>query len=295
MLSWTGAGAVQRPRSLQIRLQRTYPGRVRAGAPLPTRAMAEAEVLQNLDYFTAASTRGLPVTTVVFSGVGAASRPDLPLLCAAARQRGVERIILHAGVEDLEGLPSSLPVDHLVLPLAVGEAGATLSAGAEALRRVHAAGLTVSAHTVLSPSTLPLIEAIARIVISTHTHAITLSFPFPVDGSQSSDVLPAATALQALKQVVPMLQAAGVRVDIKGLPACYLGTFATLLRRTVNRWYVDADHQLAKALMFFPDVVAFYKEEDCRFCTADAQCDGFFATYLRRPNFPPLHPILSKE
>jgi hypothetical protein len=98
-------------------------------------------------------------------------------------------------------------------------------------------------------------------------------------------------ALQAIKQVVPMLQAAGVRVDIKGLPACYLGEFSPLLRRTVNRWYVDADHQLGKALMFFPDVVAFYKEEDCRFCTADAQCDGFFATYLRRPNFPPLHPI----
>jgi hypothetical protein len=54
---------------------------------------------------------------------------------------------------------------------------------------------------------------------------------------------------------------------------------------------VDADHQLEGALLFFPDVVAFFKGEDCRFCRCDTKCDGFFATYLRRPGFPPLSPL----
>ena len=77
MLTWTPAGAVERPRALQVRLQRSYPGRVRAGAPVPTRSMPTAEVLENLAFFTARSPRGRPVESLVLSGVGAASRPDL--------------------------------------------------------------------------------------------------------------------------------------------------------------------------------------------------------------------------
>ena len=49
MLAWTDAGAVQRPETLQIRVQRRYPGRVRAGAPEPGRSLSLAEVsLENL-------------------------------------------------------------------------------------------------------------------------------------------------------------------------------------------------------------------------------------------------------
>jgi hypothetical protein len=91
--------------------------------------------------------------------------------------------------------------------------------------------------------------------------------------------------------VLPKLSDAGVRVAVKGLPACYLGEWKHLAGRTANRWYVDADHQLDRALLFFPDVVAFHKGEACRFCPADGACDGFFATYLRRPGFPPLRPL----
>jgi hypothetical protein len=44
-------------------------------------------------------------------------------------------------------------------------------------------------------------------------------------------------------------------------------------------------------MMFFPDVVRFFKGDACRFCALDGECDGFFATYLRRPGFPSLEPI----
>ena len=53
MLTWTGSGAVERPRVVQIRVQRSYPGRVRAGAPVPTRSMTCEEVLANVRYFAA--------------------------------------------------------------------------------------------------------------------------------------------------------------------------------------------------------------------------------------------------
>ncbi len=292
MLTWTDAGAVERPRVVQIRLQRSYPGRVRAGAPVPTRSMPTAEVLANLRWFAEAGTRGRACDAVVLSGVGAASRPDLGVLCAEARARGMQRVTLHAGVEDLDAIqPEGLPVDQIVLPLQPGEAGATLAAGARVILACRAAGIPVVANTVLAPSALPLLRAAARAAIAAEVAGFTLTFPFPVDGGQAGAVVPGPRAVAALREVVPGLVDAGVKVAIKGLPICYLGELGGLVRRSANRWYVDADHQLGKALLFFPDVVAFHKAEVCRFCTADARCDGFFATYLRRPGFPPLTPI----
>ncbi|MFZ5481184.1 MAG: hypothetical protein ACOZNI_30780 [Myxococcota bacterium] len=292
MLTWTGAGATPRPKALQIRLQRSYPGRVRAGAPVPTRSMSTEEVEANLRHFTAQTPRGAPVESVVFSGVGAASRADLPGLCALARSLGVRRVTLHAGVEDLEGMaPAALPVDLLVLPLQPGESGATLAAGARALAGANAAGVPVVANAVLSSAALPLLPAIGRVAVAGRARSLAISFPFPVDGATASEAPPAPRAVAALREVVPAVEAGGVAVSLKGLPACYLGELARLLTRTANRWYVDADHQLDKALMFFPDVVAFHKDEGCRFCARDGECDGFFANYLRRPGFPALKAV----
>lgn len=290
MLSWTGAGAVERPRVLQIRLQRSYPGRVRAGAPVPARNMPTEEVMQNLRFFTTASPRGLPVDQVVFSGVGAASRPDLPALCAAARDMGVRRLTLHAGVEDLAGLQAgAVPVDLLVLPVQIGEAGSSLADAARVLVACRDIGLAAAANTQLIPTALPVLAAAARIAVRCGVASASFTFPFPVEGTQSGDVPPPARAVAALRDIMPILE--GTRVSIKGLPRCWLGDLARFTSRTANRWYVDADHQCERGLLFFPDVVAFHKDDACRFCSADATCDGFFATYLRRPGFGRLTPL----
>lgn len=292
MLAWTGAGAVERPRTLQMRLQRSYPGRVRAGAPVPTRSMPTEEVEANLRYFTEPGPRAAPVEALVLSGVGVASRPDLRAVVDLARARGVRRITLHTGVEDLDAFsPAGLPVDLVVLPLQPGEAGASLTAGARALLACRDAGIPVASNTVLSPPALELLPAAARVAVAGAVRGHTFTFPFPVDGAQAAAVPSAARALRALAPVVPALEAAGVGVALKGLPVCYLGGLGRLARRSANRWYVDADHQKDKALLFFPDVVAFHKDAACRFCAADGACDGFFATYLRRPHFPPLTPL----
>ena len=292
MLTWTGAGAVERPRTVQIRLQRAYPGRVRAGAPVPTRSMPTDEVEANLQHFATAGTRGAACHSLVLSGVGVAGREDLPGLCGSARALGMQRITLHAGVEDLGRIASdTLPVDLLVLPLQPGESGATLAAGARALAHAREAGVAVAANASLTPENVRMLAAIGRVAVAGRAASLTFTFPFPVDGAHASDVVPAPRAVAALREVVPAAAAAGVRVAIKGLPVCYLGELAAHAGRTANRWYVDADHQLDRALLFFPDVVAFHKEELCRFCAADDRCDGFFASYLRRPGSPQLEPI----
>jgi len=292
MLTWTTGGAVPTPRTVQIRVQRSYPGRIRAGAPLPTRSMSPEEVDENIRHFTAGlrTPRSAPCTTLVLSGGGVASRADTPDALALARAEGVERVILHAGVEDLPVLrPARFSglVDTLVIPLRPGRGDLATTGGliAEAVR----AGLDVATNTTLDAAALPLLSAAARVLRAAGPRWITFTYPFPINGGDSATLPPPPRAVAALR---PALRILGDRaVTIKGLPACLLGEAAAFLRRTSNRWYVDADHQKEAALLFFPKVVSFYKEDVCRFCSADPTCDGFFAAYLRRPGFPPLSPL----
>lgn len=296
MITWTSAGAVERPVMLQIRVQRAYPGRIRAGAPVPTRSMSSDEILANLRFFTLGmdKPRTRPCTRLVLSGVGAAGRAETPELIRAGRRWGITNVVLHVGGEDLEGFePGRYAdlVDALVVPVQPGPSGGALGAAGRVLRACSEQGIAVVANTVLSPHGLRDLVPAARAIAASGAKRAAFTYPFPIGGNTSAHVPPVAAAVAGLQRAVAILERAGVSADIKGLPACYLGDLARLLRRSANRWYVDADHQLDDAVLFFPDVVAFTKSEACRFCALDAQCDGFFATYLRRAGFPALDPV----
>jgi len=294
MIRWTASGAVPNPTTVQIRVQRSYPGRIRAGAPVPTRSMSADELAENVQYFTVGlrGPRTTPCTGLVLSGVGVARRPDTAAAIELARAEGIERVVLHVGVEDLEALDIHRfadVVDTLVVP--VQPDGGTLTTSAKAITEARAAGLQVAANTSLTAKSLDTLPTIARVLASAMPSTMTFTYPFPINGSEAANAPPPSRTLAALRPALDLLDTAGVTTYIKGLPACLLSTDAHRLGKTGNRWYVDADHQREQALMFFPDVVSFYKDEACRFCTADDACDGFFATYLRRPGFPPLRPL----
>ncbi len=292
MLAWSSGGAVTVPTTVQIRVQRSYPGRIRGKAPVPTRSMDAGEIADNLRHFTVGldTPRGTPCKTLVLSGVGVAARPDTPDAIELAHTLGIDRVVLHAGVEDLESMPVDRlvgRVHELVVPV---QAGSLVEAG-RLLARATADGFAVVANTVLSEQALGELDATARILASVRPARATLTYPFPVNGADATAAPPPQRAVSALRSAVDTLERAGVAVAIKGLPACYLGSDARLLGRSHNRWYVDADHQKDKALLFFPTVVAFHKDEVCRFCALDDRCDGFFAAYLHRPGTPPLSPV----
>ncbi|MFT5680039.1 MAG: hypothetical protein ACI8RZ_000944 [Myxococcota bacterium] len=290
MLRWTPAGAVSLPQTVQIRVQQRYPGRVEAGAPLPTRSLSPVELADNIRYFTIGlrTPRTAPCTALVLSGVGVAQRSDTPAAMALARSEGIQRIILHAGTEDLTALPLAdfaQTVTLLVVPIQ-GEPTAALAA----ISAAHDAGLMVCANVVLTLATLPHLPSIAAALAVLGPQQTNLTYPLPT--SERLRPVPAqAQAISAVTTAATVLESAGRAVNIKGLPVCYLGELARLVRRTHNRWYVDADHQQDRALLFFPGVVSFHKEDTCRFCTADAHCDGFFTEYLSRDGFPALAPI----
>jgi hypothetical protein len=294
MLSWTEAGAVKRPTTLQIRVQRRYPGRVRAGAPTPTRSLSRAEILANLRHFTEGQRgpRTTPCTALVLSGVGLLSSADTRPVLTQARSLGIEHVVLHADAEDLADFaaePWRGLVNVLVVPLQPdGSHG--LEEGADAVAACRAAGVAVAVNTVLSAAALGYLERVAQIAAGLAPDSCTFSFPFPTGANQVPPPAP-ALLLPALKRAVATLEAVGAEPRIKGLPACYLGSLAEHLGPSSNRFYVDADHQLHQALMFFPHVLSFHKGDACRFCSRDSRCDGFFAEWLRLPGFPPLEPL----
>ncbi len=296
MLTWTASGAVQRPTTLQVRVQRAYPGRIRAGAPVPTRSMSPGELVANVRHFTVEMTgpRKVPCTTLVLSGVGVASRADIPDLMDQARGWGVTSLVLHAGAEDLEGFDAERfagRVNRIVVPVQPGGGGATLQQSRQVIRACQKQDIQVTTSTQLSALAVPQLQTVGRVIAAAGPASAVFTYPFPIAGNTASEVPGVRATVHALERIVPGLERAGLRVDLKGLPACYLGGLAGRLRRTSNRWYVDAEHQASEALMFFPDVVAFTKVEACRFCASDGRCDGFFATYLRRSGFPPLSAI----
>ena len=298
MIRWTAAGAVANPTTVQIRVQRSYPGRIRAGAPVPTRSMSPKELLKNIRFFTEglSGPRTAPCTGLVLSGVGVGSREDVPEAIELARSLGVGSIVLHIGGEDLASLDVGRfkgYVDTLVIPVQP-ESGRLVDVS----RVIHAARdseLTVAANTVLTANALPALQRAARSIAKVKPGSLTFTYPFPINGNEATSAPTPPRVMSALKPVFPILDKAGIRVQVKGLPACHLGPEASRLGKTQNRYYVDADHQEEHALLFFPDVVRFHKADVCRFCSANDTCDGFFATYLRRDGFPALQPIEEKD
>ncbi|MEC8422699.1 MAG: hypothetical protein VX000_02915, partial [Myxococcota bacterium] len=292
MLRWTPGGAVSAPTTVQIRVQRRYPGRVRAGAPAPTRSLSAAELRANIDHFTTGlrGPRSRPCTGLVLSGADVASRPDLPEALDRARAQGVVHVVLHLGERGVSArhLGSlSGRVDVVVIPIQPEQ---DLARAASIVAAARALGIQVASNTVLRADALPHLPDAIDQLISLRPHSVTLTHPFPA-GTDACAAAPLRDVRAALDAALPRLDAAALPTRLKGLPACHLGPHAARLGRTANRWYVDAEHQAGDALLFFPDVVAFHKDDACRFCTADAHCDGSFAAWLARPGTPPLRPL----
>lgn len=274
MLHWTTGGAVAAPETLQIRVTARYPGRLAAGAPAPTRTLDDDEVRDNVRCFTVErrGPRTRPCRALVLAGVDLAGRHGLGDVLADARGWGVERVVLHVGHGDRAALGAS-PVARHVDAVAMTVADDDLADVAALARR-----LDVTAVVRLDAATLPRLAGLARGLAAVRPSRVVLTWPFPGDEEPPH----ADRVAAALPEAVRALDAAGVSCGIKGLPACRLGDLGARLWRSGNRWYVDADHQRDRALLFFPDVVRFARTEECRFCAISDRCDGAPEAWLRR-------------
>ena len=274
MIHWSRAGAVSAPTALQVRVAHRLPGRVTASAPLPGRALTVDEIAANIRYFTVGQggPRGRACTALVLSGLDPSTEALSPVL-DQARRHGITRVTVHLGHGDrarLVGSSLASRVDAAALTVA-GDAEID---DVEALRD----GRDVTAVVLLDAATLPILSALTEGLARVRPHRVVLTWPFPGgEAPPSADVIG-----PLLPAVIARFDAAGVSVGIKGLPACRLGAASDRLWRSANRWYVDAEHQQADALLFFPDVVRFARTDECRFCSGAERCDGAPDAWLRQ-------------
>jgi len=290
MLRWTPSGAVSTPETVQIRVEVSYPDRLQAGAPLPSRRLEPAELAANIHYFTTTldTPRTRACTSLVLSGHGVATRPDIPAAIDQGRQDGLKRVVLHAGASELHRLDVRWlegRVDCLVLPVQHADALPRLEDLVEACR---AHGTDVVFAIDLRASLLPHLPRIARTLDQHRPAAIVFTWPFPRAGQPAERAPHPGQWRSTLESALDAV--AHTPKLVRGLPLCHLPGRASLFRRTSNRWYVDAAHQAGEALLFLPDVVRFAKSDACRFCTRDQACDGFFQPYLDAGH-PPLRPV----
>jgi hypothetical protein len=270
VLRFTGAGVVEAPTALQIRATATGAGKIAAGAPPASRDLTLDEILANARWFAIdrVGPRADPVRKLVLSGVTAIA--GWQELLPALRAMGIGQVAIHdAPVADVVGVDRWA---NLVERPADAAAGAT-------------------AAVPLRGEVLAALPAIAAQCVAAGVSSVSLTLPFQPDKDGELAAIAAALA-----GPVAALRAAGVPVVVKGIPACFLVNLPdgpALARRTSNRWYVDADHQRDRALLFLPDVARFAKTDDCRHCAVVTRCDGIADGWLRGGGVDRLRPIES--
>jgi hypothetical protein len=258
MLTFTAAGVVSTPTTVQVRVAPDGHGLVRAHAA-PGRALTDEELLANIRHLTEGQRgpRAHPCDALVLSGVPEARVASLANVIAQARGWGIQHVTLHTAADVT---PQPIGLDAVGVVVRSPDDVARLRAW-PAARRTAILVLDDAASFDACVGALDGVDAVA------------VTWPFP-----PSPPLP-------LDQVTPRLDAiAAARGDadwvIKGLPACLVGRHAARVRRSRNRFLVDADHPLGAARLFFPDVVRWAKIDSCRFCAHDARCDGVAREWL---------------
>ena len=285
MLRWTPSGAVSEPATVQVRMAPRFPGSVRAGAPSPGRALSIIEVNQNILWFVRdrVGPRIPAVTSAVLSAV---VEPQMVAEAVSGwRRAGLQRLVWHLGESE---------ADTVLLPLVDEVVCVVRSAGA-----AHASALTATdgrwcAVVPLGRDVCDQLPEIVQSLIAMGPARVVLQWPFP-----GAEVLapPAQQIAPVVREAVLALEQAAVDVGVKGLPPCALsptslvGPWAGRVSRTGNRWYVDAEHQLDEALLFFPDITRFAKPDSCRFCAVGHCCDGVPQPWLAQGLAGVLNPM----
>ncbi len=270
MLSFTARGAVRTPDTLQIRVGAGEGGALVAGAPSPSRSLTDAEVEANLRAFTEGrrTSRSRPCTHLVLSGCVGRVLSGIP---ERARSAGIVQLTIHGSAP-----PSLLEWADRV-----------------AVRTDTPTGIRNAPEhpglALIVPTVVELMERLDEVVDALRRRApprVIFRWPLPGPGVE---VPPLPALLTALLPAVDRLREEGMDARIGGLPACLGGEAPR--RRTRNRFYVDADHQLEEALLFFPDIADFSKSDTCRTCAHTAWCDGVARLWLEQGRVGLLQPI----
>lgn len=257
-----------------------FPGRVVVGAPRASRSLTVEEILSNLDFFRAPGPRERPIQALTLSGLPSAwlEGPQLEQIVDHASARGIAQIVLH------------LAPEQTALPLPGGVAVATAVRTPEDVGALRGEALSIT--VPLLDEVLDVLDPLLAALALAPAGQITLLWPFPA----GELIVPPADRIVSVLSTAVGLEA--LRWGIKGLPRCVLKPISARFPdlgdrvwRSLNRFYVDADHQLEQAMLFQPELVSFDKLDSCRFCALDLRCDGVASAWLGAGLVGALEPV----
>jgi hypothetical protein len=282
MIHWTHGGAVTTPTTVQIRLASQNLPTLQAKAPIPRRRLSKTEFLRNLEYFHIGlhGPRSIPCTAVTISGM---DTENIQYIEELRNHKYFAYNSLHIDYQlDLWAYLETVQdcFDKISLPIP-----STLDRETWTHIEKIPTWSVPSTNFILSlanPNKESIEEFIQRYHplvqwAKEHDWQLFCSYPFPTNAAVSP-LSPKDCAIFLSYLHREKLPRSPI---VKGIPSCVLNTPSLQTSKTSNRWYVDAEHQLQQALLFFPEIMQFYKSDNCRFCALDHQCDGFFAEYLR--------------
>ena len=263
MLCWTKSGAVPWPTTVQIRLAQKYEQRIVAGAPHPSRQLSIEEFRDNAHYFrvTLHTSRSKPCDSITLTALHEENPKRIAVLSQILQDLQYRYIRAHIDHQSQHLIKSLDFAHHISLAIRHPTDWAKYELKSISPRRLY---ISILLNNDTLPHLFSLFESFPQ---GSH---ITLLYPFPL----SDTLIHTAPNIPALQKI---LKRVSKNINIAGLPQCLSYRQG---KKTSNRWYVDADNQKEQALLFFPDLLRYYKSESCRFCTENAFCDGFFVDYL---------------
>ena len=242
MLSWTAAGAVPWPTTLQMRIAANNSAQMRAGAPTPTRSLSLDEIESNFIYFGQAleTKRSKGSKRLTLSGAENVSAETLGAIVEMAKKHNFETIILHASANMLRSLPWNKWNGIIdILSIGLTSVNCIVTVKEFAHRALHS-NINLRISLPLRNEFINHLDRYVEDLLEINIQGLTLTYPFP-----SKRTLPPPPAMAGKAAYKAAL--GKKNVSIKGLPLCLLPKGANLPQKTSNRWYVDADHQKKRA------------------------------------------------
>ena len=272
MIHWTTAGVVATPTTLQVRISKQSSLSFAIGAKTSTDTLSPLDFHKNLKYFRIEldTPRSTPCHSLTLSGL-----PHDPTDYFEALQQVPRFNYCTIHLPDAT-IPWTLLeeyrslFDRLVLPISPKQSPA-----------IPAWAQTCTQCVLLLTETHVSHTEWLKWLTQIDAQKLILSYPAPM--SKHTPLSPDDVRL-FLEQSAPQFEQLNIPVLIRGIPPCLLRDSVVSLERitskTSNRWYVDAEHQCGNARLFFPDLLQFHKDDQCRFCAFGTSCDGFFLEYL---------------
>ncbi len=279
MIHWTTSGVVSTPTTVQIRLSHNHESSLGVGLQNQSRLITVPEFKANLQYFKHGldTTRSIPCHSLTLSGLPLDI--DLEPYFEVLKQVLFQFTTVH--LTNIWQLPTLVPFEETIDRIVV-------VAGPEHQPQDIPSPLQHKLYCVIPLCGDPLaleqwLEQSLPQLIRNNT-PIVFSYPVPL-----SDLTPLKPTdiVSLFTWLYPLLTTCKQTVHLKGIPPCLVPSLERLeairvSSKTSNRWYVDAEHQCEKARLFFPEILQFHKDDQCRFCTLNTSCDGFFLDHLTR-------------